>query len=128
MIWQGKIYKEPAYTTDAITSHALEFIEQNRKKPFFLYLAYNAPYGLGQVVRKEHRNRHTAYYADKPMNSFPRAKISRWLQQNRFAVNNVTSIRSYAAAVSGMDDGVGLVMEKLKELGLDKNTLVVFSA
>jgi choline-sulfatase len=128
MIWQGKIYKEPAYTTDAITSHALEFIEQNRKKPFFLYLAYNAPYGLGQVVREEHRNRHTAYYAGKPMNSFPRTKISPWLQQNRFALTNLTSMRSHAAAVSGLDDGVGRVMEKLKELGLDKNTLVVFSA
>ena len=37
-------------------------------------------------------------------------------------------MRSYAAAVSGVDDGIGRVMEKLKRLGLDKNTLVVFSA
>ncbi len=128
MIWQGKIYKEPKYTTEAITDHAIEFIEQNREKPFFLYLAYNAPYGLGKVVQEEHQNRHTAFYAHKKMESFPREKINPWLKANRFAVNNVKSMRSYAAAVSGVDDGVGRVMDTLKKLGLDKNTLVVFSA
>ena len=128
MIWQGKVYKEPKYTTDAITEHAIDFIEQNQKKPFFLYVAYNGPYGLGKVMQEERLNRHTAYYADKPMNSFPREKISPWLEQNRFAVNNLTNMRSYAAAVSGVDDGIGQIMQKLKELGLDKTTLVVFSA
>ena len=39
MIWQGKVYKEPKYTTEAITDHAVEFIEQNHARPFFLYLA-----------------------------------------------------------------------------------------
>ena len=128
MIWQGKIYKEPKYTTEAITDHAVEFIEQNRAKPFFLYLAYNGPYGLGKVVSEEHRNRHTAYYADKPMDSFPREKVNPWLVGNRPMVNNVKSMRSYAAAVSGVDDGIGRVMGTLKRLGLDTNTLVVFAA
>jgi arylsulfatase A-like enzyme len=43
-------------------------------------------------------------------------------------VNNVKSMRSYAAAISGVDDGIGRVMETLKRLGLDTNTLVVFAA
>jgi arylsulfatase A-like enzyme len=128
LIWQGKVYKEPRYTTDVITEHAIEFLELNQKKPFFLYLAYNGPYGLGQVVQEEHVNAHTGYYADKPMTSFPREKVSPWLAQNRGAVNNVQSMRSYAAAISGVDDGIGRVMKRLKELGLDQNTLVVFSA
>src|SRR5262245_29966744 len=34
MIWQGKVYQEPEYTTDAITRHALEFLEHNKSKPF----------------------------------------------------------------------------------------------
>jgi arylsulfatase A-like enzyme len=42
-------------------------------------------------------------------------------------VNNLQSMRSYAAAVSGVDDGVGRVMETLKQLKLDTNTLVVFA-
>ena len=128
VIWQGKIYKEPKYTTDAITDHAVEFLEQNRARPFFLYLAYNGPYGLGKVVNEEHRNRHTAYYADKNMDSFPREKVNPWLRENRFAVNNVKAMRSYAAAVSGVDDGVGRVMDALRRLGLETNTLVIFSA
>jgi arylsulfatase A-like enzyme len=127
MVWQGKIYKEPKYTTEVITEHALDFLGQNQKKPFFLYLAYNGPYGLGKVVQEKHQNAYTDYYADKPMTSFPREKVSPWLKQNRFAVNNLQSMRSYAAEVSGVDDGVGKVMQKLHDLGLDKNTLVIFS-
>jgi arylsulfatase A-like enzyme len=128
LIWKEAVYKEPRYTTDVITDHAIEFLEQKRDKPFFLYLAYNGPYGLGKVVQEEHKNRYTAYYADKPMNSFPREAVNPTLRANRFAVGNITSMRSYAAAVSGVDDGIGRVMAKLKELGLDQNTLVIFSA
>ncbi len=128
LIKDGKVYKEPRYTTEVITDHAVEFIEQNSKKPFFLYLAFNGPYGLGSALGEEHKNRHMAYYADKNMDSFPREKVNPWLRSQRQFVNNVKSMRSYAAAVSGVDDGVGRVMEKLKELGLDKNSLVVFSA
>jgi choline-sulfatase len=128
LIWQGKVYKEPRYTTEAITEHAIDFIEQNQHQPFFLYLAYNGPYGLGKVVQEKHQNAFTDYYADKPMNSFPREKVSPWLRQNRFAVNNLQSMRSYAAEVSGVDEGIGKVMSKLQKLGLDNNTLVIFSA
>ena len=128
LIWNGKVYQEPRYTTDVITEHALEFIDQNQKRPFFLYLSYNGPYGVGKVVRENHTNAHTEYYANKPMDSFPREKVNPWLRDNRFAVGDVQSMRSYAAAVTGVDDGIGRVMTKLKEMGLDKDTLVVFSA
>ena len=128
LIWQGKVYQEPRYTTEVITDHAVEFLEQNHARPFFLYLAYNGPYGVGTVVSQEHQNRHTAYYADKPMDSFPREKVNPWLVGNRPMVNNVKSMRSYAAAVSGVDDGIGRVMATLQRLHLDTNTLVVFAA
>ncbi|MFZ2640391.1 MAG: sulfatase-like hydrolase/transferase [Verrucomicrobiia bacterium] len=128
MIWQGKLYREPKYTTDAITDHAIEFLEQSHGKPFFLYLAYNAPYGLGRIMREVHQNRHTDYYAGKNMDSFPREPISLWLMHNRDFMNNLVSMRSYAAAMSGLDDGVGRVMETLRRLGHDRDTLVVFTA
>ncbi len=128
MIKDGKVYVETNYTTEVITDHAVEFLQQNSKKPFFLYLAYNGPYGLGGAIAKEHHNRHTSYYADKNMDSFPREKVNPYLKSQRNLINNVTAMRNYAAAISGVDDGVGRVMETLKELGLDKNTLVVFSA
>lgn len=130
LIWQGQIYRETNYTTDVIADHAIEFLEQHRDKPFFLYLPFNAPYGLGAVVQRGHTNRHTAYYADKPMDSFPRAPVHPWMNGtgSRACVNNVECMRSYAAAVSGLDDGIGRVMAALQRLNLDANTLVVFSA
>lgn len=127
-IWEGEIYREPRYTTDAITEHAIQFLEQSHEDPFFLYLPYNGPYGLGQVMREVHQNRHTAYYSDKNLDSFPREKPSPWLFNNRDMINNLMSIRSYAAALSGVDDGVGRVMDTLKRLGKDEDTIVVFTA
>ena len=67
IIQDGKIRKTPRYMTDLWTEHAIRFIEQNRggEKPFFLYLAYNGPYGLGPLLLEPARNRHAEYYADK---------------------------------------------------------------
>src|SRR5262245_4456266 len=79
----GKVRKEPTYLTDFWTDHAVKFIEQNRDRPFFLFLAYNGPYGLGQSLREPARNRHAAYYADKELKSFPRLEPHPWLVQNR---------------------------------------------
>src|SRR5262249_31425370 len=73
------------------------------------------------------RNRHGAYYADKELPSFPREQPHAWLAQNRQFMNNLTAMRRYAAEVSGIDDGVGQIMEALKKHGLEDNTLVVFT-
>ncbi|MBD3181514.1 sulfatase-like hydrolase/transferase [Candidatus Poribacteria bacterium] len=127
-IWQGKIYREPRYFTDAITDHALDFLAQNHEDPFFLYIAYNGPYGLGEHMYKTHQNRHTDYYADKELPSFPRKPIHPWLKNNREIINNPVSIRGYAAACSGVDDGVGEILNALNEYGLDENTLVIYTA
>jgi arylsulfatase A-like enzyme len=51
-----------------------------------------------------------------------------WLFSNREYLNNIVSIRRFAAELSGVDDGVGAVMQALKQQGLDDNTLVVFCA
>ncbi len=127
-IWEEKVYKESRYYTDAITEHALDFLKQNHEEPFFLFVGYNGPYGLGQHMTETHENRHTAYYADKELPSFPREPIHPWLVNNREIINNLVSIRGYAAAVSGVDDGVGEILDALNSYGLDENTLVIFTA
>lgn len=126
-IWEGEVYKEPRYLTDVITEHALDFLEQNHENPFFLYIPYNGPYGLGVQMTETHQNRHTEYYADKELPSFPREPIHPWLRANRQIINNPVSIRGYAAAISGVDDGVGEILNALSSYGLDENTLVIFS-
>jgi len=77
---------------------------------------------------KTHENRRTSYYADKELPSFPREPIHPWLRNNREMINNPVSIRGYAAATSGVDDGVGEILNALTGYGLDENTLVIFTA
>jgi arylsulfatase A-like enzyme len=88
-----------AYLTDAFTDEAVRFIGANKDRPFFLYLAYNAPHTPLQV---------TAKYAQ------------------RYRHVSEKGTRVYAAMVSALDDGVGAVRAKLKAEGLERNTLVIF--
>jgi arylsulfatase A-like enzyme len=87
------------YLTDEFSDEAIRFIETNQKKPFFLYLAYNAPHGPLQATQE---------YLDR----FPNISDKRR--------------KTYAAMVSAVDDGVGKLLDQLEKLHLDKNTLVYF--
>ena len=128
-IWQDEVYRESRYSTEAITAHALDFLqERNSSEPFFLFVGYNGPYGLGEHMTEQHRNRHTDYYADKELRCFPREEVHPWLRQNREIINNPVSMRGYAAAVSGVDDGVGEILAALDRRGLSEDTLVIFAA
>ena len=128
-IWEGEVYQEPDYYLSAITKHAVDFLHQARKdRPFFLYVGYNGPYGLDQDMRDGHRNRHTARYADSELACFPREQAHPWLVQNRDCIGNEIAMRSYAAAVSGVDDGVRAILDALTDLDLASNTLVIYTA
>jgi arylsulfatase A-like enzyme len=91
--------KTTQYLTDEFSDEAVRFVERHRSQPFFLYLAYNAPHSPLQAPEK-------------------------YLQ--RFAAIKNPKRRTYAAMVSAVDDGVGRLLAKLRELGLEQNTLVVF--
>lgn len=127
VIENGAVRKEPKYLTDLWTEHGVRFIEENRDRPFFLYLAYNGPYALGRLLLNPARNRHAEYYADKELLSFPRDTMHPWQFHNKDFLNNPTSIRRVAAEISGVDDGVGEILQVLQRLGLDEKTLVVFA-
>lgn len=90
---------ETEYLTDAFSREAVSFVERNQKKPFFLYLAYNAPHGPLQATEK---------------------------YLNRFENIKNPKRRTYAAMVSAVDDGVGRLLDKLKETGQIDNTIIVF--
>jgi len=97
---------EKGYVTDLITEHALRFIEKNRNKPFLLYLPHEAPHYPYQGRNDK---------ADRlPGQKFP-AQGSRPDKK-----------QAYKEMVEIMDENVGRVFQKLKELGLDKNTFVFF--
>jgi arylsulfatase A-like enzyme len=126
VIENGQIRTEPEYLTDLWTDHAVRFIEQNADRPFFLYLAYNGPYGLGGAMREPIRNRFRDIYAKQDFPSFPRTEPQPWNYNYGDWIGDLQVIRKYAAEVSGIDDGVGRVMETLGRAGLTDNTLVVF--
>jgi choline-sulfatase len=130
VILNGEVVnKSPKYMTDLWTEHGIRFIEENKdgEKPFFLYLAYNGPYCLSKLLLRPAKNRWAEYYADKYLPSFPRDTQHPWQYSNLDYHNNLVSIRRVAAEVSGVDDGVGAIMDTLKKHGLDENTLVCFA-
>jgi arylsulfatase A-like enzyme len=88
----------------SLTKAAVGFMEQNKDKPFFAYLAHHAI--------------HTALEA-RP-SSLAKFKAKQPGAQHKAAL--------YAACLYDLDDGVGVLLAKLKELGLDKNTLFIFTS
>ncbi|MFV0444478.1 MAG: sulfatase [Planctomycetaceae bacterium] len=128
VIENGETRKEPRYLTDLWTDHAVQFIADHKDQPFFLFLPYNGPYGLAPAMREPIHNRHAGFYADRTLPSFPRTKPQPWNHNYGDWIGDLQVIRKYAAEISGIDDGVGRVMEALKEHGLDENTLVVFTS
>ncbi len=128
VIENGQVRKEPTYLTDLWTQHAVSFIEQNKQQPFFLFLSYNGPYGLGDLLLRPSRNRHHAFYAGKSLPSFPREEMHPWQHNNKKYHNKINAMRRYAAEVSAIDDSVGRVLSTLKKNGLDEQTLVLFVA
>lgn len=128
VIEDGKLRTEAGYTTDLWTRKGIQFIEQNRERPFFLFLAYNGPYSLGKLMLNPAGNRHAAIYKDKHFRSFPVDAMHPWQLHNKQFHNQQAAMERLAAETSGVDDGVGEVMATLKRLGLDENTLVVYTA
>lgn len=128
VIEDGKERIEEGYTTDLWTRKGIEFIQQNKERPFFLYLAYNGPYSLGKLMENRARNRHAAFYKDHHFTSFPVDAMHPWQFHNKSFHNTQTAMEREAAETSGVDDGVGEIMAVLDKLGLTRDTLVVYAA
>jgi arylsulfatase B len=91
--------EERANLTEAFTREAESFISRHKAQPFFLYLAYNAPHSPMQGA--------DAFLA-------------------RFAHISDIHRRIFAAMVAQLDDGVGRVLARLREEGLEDRSLIVF--
>ena len=90
------------YLTDELSKAANAVIDshvQSNSTPFLLYLAYNAPHSPLQATKK-------------------------YLKRFRYIANKKR--RTYAAMLSAVDDGVGLILETLRRHGLEEDTIVVF--
>jgi choline-sulfatase len=128
IIEDGKVRNEAGYTTDLWTRKGVEFIQQNKGRPFFLFLAYNGPYSLGNLMLNRGRNRHIDTYKDKHFTSFPVDAMHPWQFDNKQFHNQQIAMEREAVETSGVDDGVGEIMATLDRLNLTKDTLVVYTA
>ncbi|MFY0713620.1 sulfatase [Seonamhaeicola sp. NFXS20] len=110
--WKNKkIEDEPGYTTDLITKYGKKFIKENNPKktgkPFFLYLAQEAPHYPIQG-----RN-------DKPLRKEGSGKFIRKVPKDSVPI-------IYKEMIELMDESVGEIITTLGEEGLNENTMVVF--
>ena len=142
----GDIYEQPGHSVDFFTDKGVAFIEEQTEaeKPFFLYLPYPAPYGHWPATKEADENRHTARYAECPMETIPRQALSKaavdgfMLRNNESttdldfsmlmrAPNDLATLRNFYSQISMVDDGVGKIIETLDRLGIADDTLLIFT-
>lgn len=97
--------KDGDYLTDRLTDEAVKFIEGARDRPFFLYLSHFAV--------------HT------PIQGRPDL-VAKYKGMDRKERNHKNPI--YAAMVESLDESVGRIVAKLRELGLEENTIIIFTS
>lgn len=137
------------YLTDAITDNALGFLDEQskEKKPFFLYLAFNAPHWPLQAIPRD-----IAAYKGVYKDGWDSLRVRRYRQAiakgvidggQALAVHDEAlqpwskltydeqqywqyRQEVYAAMIDRVDQSIGRLLDKLKELKKDQNTLIVF--
>ena len=135
------------YMTDAFTDHAVKFLEEHRDdtKPFLVYLAYTAPhwplhawpediakyrgeYRIGWDELRERRYKRLLELGiiDPKWRLSPRdEEVPPWEgAENKEDWDLRMAV--YAAMIDRMDQGIGRVLETLRKIGAEENTLVVF--
>jgi arylsulfatase A-like enzyme len=95
----GKPTRFKGYCADIWFDEAMRFIGQNQKRPFFAYLATNTPHAPLNVAKK-----YEDLYSGNP--AVPNAR--------------------FYGMITNIDENMGRLMQRLKELGLEKNTILVF--
>ena len=98
---EGETFAPDKYVTDYYTDEALKVIENNRNRPFFLYLSHWAIHNPLQALRSDYE------------------------QMNHMHGHN---LQVYSAMINSLDRSVGKIVEKLKELEIYGKTLIIFTS
>ncbi len=91
------------YLTDRLTDEAIHFMEDNKDRPFLIYLSHYAV--------------HTPLEAPAPL-----------IDKYKMILKDTKIDPVYAAMVESVDTNIGRLLAKIEELGLDKNTVVIFAS
>lgn len=154
----GKRVKQPegSYTTDLLTDYAIQWMDENKKRPFFLYLSHK-----GVHAEFEPAKRHEGKYAGMPVITPPSMYLTatdsskyfgtatvpaspvnfkgipQWVRDQRYSWHGVDYMyhgtiqyddfyRRYLETLLAVDESVGRVIDWVKEQGLENNTMVVY--
>lgn len=120
--YQNTATNQQYYAPGIIQQKALDFIDINKAKPFFLYLSYTLPHAALQLP-----NGDKIFEAYKvKFNEQPKPVKDNWngMGHQPQAYPNA----AYAAMVTKLDNYVGEVVKKVKDLGIEKNTLIIFTS
>ena len=107
----GKLVEGKGFLTDDLTDKGLEFISKNKEEPFLLYLPYNTPHSPMQVP-------------DPYWNRFKNKELAR--KHKDTTLEDVGFTKAALAMVENIDDNVGRIINKLRELNLEENTIIVY--
>jgi arylsulfatase A-like enzyme len=118
LLHNGKPQKTQGYVSDVLAEAAMDFIDANRGQPFFACLAFNAPHEPLKDVPKDQYEKYKSLDL-----SASRFVAPGWPLPERIDGDKVARVY---AMVSNIDGNVGRVLAKLKALGLDRDTIVVF--
>ncbi|MEM7368609.1 MAG: sulfatase [Bacteroidota bacterium] len=146
--------KEGDYLTDRMADKAVEYIEENKDNPFFLYMAHFAVHDPIEG-RKDLVEKYKKKLASQPEQEGPdfilegnpdnptnpsRAELDKLMELPEYAntyksyPNDLVKVKQkqdnveFAAMVEAVDQSLGRIVNKLNELGLDDNTIIVFFA
>ena len=127
----GKIESSNEYSTDLFAREAEEFLERNKNKTFELTVAFNAPHIL-RVVKNAFilRKQYDSVAATGKHMVIPKVHTARPVDIEKFnAEFPGDSARADAVAcIYALDQAVGRILNKLRQTGLDKNTIIFFFA
>jgi arylsulfatase A-like enzyme len=103
----GVAAERAQYSHDLFVQEALEFIEKKKNQPFFLYLAATIPHANNEAGNKGMEVPDYGIYKDR-----------HWPE----------SQKGHAAMISRLDRDIGTIIKQLKQLGIDKNTMIIFTS
>jgi arylsulfatase A-like enzyme len=116
--------KTGAYSADLIHNAALNFIETNKNKPFFLFYPTTIPHAE-LFAKEEYMNKFRGKFL--PEKSFKGVDDGPTFRLGPYG-SQPEGHAAFAAMVAQLDDYVGELMAKLTELGIEKNTIVIFAS
>jgi hypothetical protein len=119
VLWKnGQKESFKGYCSDIFAANAINFIEKNKSNPFFCYLSFNAPHTPLQVPE---------YYDQMYKNVDPSIEFERKNPMHlKMTEKDKEDARKVYGMVSNIDDNIGKLLQKIADLGIEENTIIIF--